>query len=155
MIHEDTYVDIRNATAADVPEMISMMSQSIEDAALVPRSREDLFSNLTDYFVLTVDSHVVGCVAVHLLDDNNCELACLYVKKEHSGQGYGKELVRFASDETRRRGASRLIALSTQAAGFFESEGFVASSKEQLPQERVISYEKAARNAKILIKSSL
>ncbi len=155
MIHEDDYVSIRPATSADVPEMVSMMRQSVEDTALLARTREEFLDRLDDFFVLTVDNHVVGCVALHDLGSQVSELACLYVKREHSEQGYGTRLVTFACEEATKKGARRLIALSTQASRFFVSNGFEIAGTDALPPTRLSTYLAAGRNARILVKSLL
>ncbi len=65
MIHADDYQQIRKAQASDVPALLSMMQQSMDDAALVPRTREQIQSRIKDFFVLETDSNPIGCVAVH------------------------------------------------------------------------------------------
>ena len=51
MIHGDEYQQIRKARASDVPALLSMMQQSVDDAALVPRSRDQIQSKIKDFHI--------------------------------------------------------------------------------------------------------
>jgi amino-acid N-acetyltransferase len=53
----------------------------------------------------------------------------------------------------KERGATAVIALSTQNYGFFINVcGFVETDREALPESRLKLYEESGRNAKILTK---
>jgi len=158
MIHADDYQQIHAASAADVPALLSMMQQSIDDAALVPRTREQIHEKLGDFFVLELDGNPIASVAVHTYDDpatgiRTGELACLFVRRAHKNRGHGQKLVTFAEDTARARGCHRLVALSTQAFRFFEEKlGYTVATPDALPSPRRAAYEASGRNSKILIK---
>jgi amino-acid N-acetyltransferase len=105
---------------------------------------------------MELDGNPVGTVAVHSYDTANgpvVELACLHVQRSHKGRGHGQKLVAFAETQARQRGATRILALSTQASGFFnEKLGYVIGSPEDLPAERRALYDKSGRNSKVLYK---
>ncbi len=158
MIHADDYQQIRKAVASDVPSLISMMQQSVDDAALVKRSREQIISRLDDFFVLELDGNPVGSVAVHSFNTDDgtgklAELACLYVQRSHKNKGHGQKLVAFAEETARQRGCELLIALSTQAFRFFEEKmGYTVSDPSIMPSTRRAEYDKNGRNSKVLFK---
>lgn len=158
MIHADDYQQIHAASSADVPAILSMMQQSIDDAALVPRTREQILEKLQDFFVLELDGNPIGSVAVHTHDDPATgqrigELACLFVRRAHKNRGHGQKLVTFAEDTARSRGCQRLIALSTQAFRFFEEKlGYQAASPDLLPPTRRALYDTSGRNSNVLVK---
>jgi amino-acid N-acetyltransferase len=53
----------------------------------------------------------------------------------------------------KERGATTVIALSTQSFGFFTNVlGFEEATKEVLPDARLKLYEESGRNAKVLVK---
>ena len=157
MIHADDYQQIRKAQASDVPALLSMMQQSMDDAALVPRTREQIQSRIKDFFVLETDSNPIGCVAVHSYEEEGrkvAELACLFVRRSHKNRGHGQKLVAFAEDTAKQRGCEVLVALSTQAFRFFEEKmGFLVTNPSALPVARREKYDRSGRNSKVLIKS--
>jgi amino-acid N-acetyltransferase len=156
MIHADDYQQIRKAHSYDVPTLISMMQQSMEETALVSRTREQIQGRLKDFFVLEVDGNPIGSVAVHTYEEDGrhiAELACLFVRRSHKNRGHGQKLVAYAEEVARQRGAEVLVALSTQAFRFFEEKmGFVVSDPSALPAARREQYEKSGRNSKVLVK---
>ncbi|HSJ03259.1 MAG: amino-acid N-acetyltransferase, partial [Verrucomicrobium sp.] len=159
MIHADEYQQIRRAKVSDIPSIMSMMRQSVEDAALAPRSREQMQKRINDFFVFELDGNIVGTVAVHSYhtDDRRttlAELACLFVSRSHKNKGHGRKLVAYAEDVARQRGAAWLFALSTQASRFFEEKmGYVDVGPEILPNERREQYDRSGRNSKVLKKA--
>ncbi|MCB1212076.1 MAG: GNAT family N-acetyltransferase, partial [Verrucomicrobiales bacterium] len=158
MIHADDYQQIRKASPSDVGTLLSMMEQSMDDAALVPRSREQLQSKIADFFVLELDGNPIGCVAVHCFEEPDkssplAELACLFVRRSQKNKGHAQKLVTFAEETARQKGCHRLFALSTQAFRFFEEKaGFAVSDPQALPPARREQYERSGRNSKVLVK---
>lgn len=159
MIHADQYQEIRKAGPGDVISMISMMEQSMEEAALVPRTRAQILQRIQDYFVLELDGNPVGCVAVHdyATDEGRlAELASLCVRRSHKNKGHGQKLVAFAEETARQRGCQRLFALSTQAFRFFEEKmGYSVADASIMPPDRRAAYDKSGRNSKVLVKPLL
>lgn len=156
MIHADDYQQMRKAHASDVSTLLSMMQQSMEDAALVPRTREQMLARIKDFFVLEVDGNPIGCAAVHTHEEEGrriAELACLFVRRSHKNRGHGRRLVAYAEEVARQRGCAALVALSTQAFRFFEEKmGFQVTGPESLPRARREQYARSGRNSKVLMK---
>ncbi len=156
MIHADDYQQIRKAHPSDIPAVLSMMQQSVEDAALVARTREQIQARIEDFFILEVDSNPIGTVAVHSYEEEGqkvAELACLFVRRSHKNRGHGQTLVAYAVETARQRGASVIVALSTQAFRFFEEKmGFTVTDPSALPESRRTQYERSGRNSKVLTK---
>jgi amino-acid N-acetyltransferase len=154
MVYSDAYQKVRPATRGDIDELYLLIHRAIEDEQLIERSRSDIQGAIEDYIVLEIDGNVVGCVAVHPYSDSDkAELACLYVKKGHTGQGYGSILVAAAIDRAKQLDYENLFALSTQAAGYLERGGFVRSDDlTLLPDERREKWAKNGRNAVLLIR---
>lgn len=157
MVHADDYQQIRPAYDSDVPALLSMMQQSMDDAALVPRTRQEIQDRIQDFFVLEVDGNPIGCVAVHNTEDDQsrrtAELACLFVRRSHKNRGHGQKLVAYAEEIARQRGSAVLVALSTQAFRFFEEKmGFQVTTPDALPPARREKYETSRRNSKVLRK---
>jgi len=154
MVYSDAYQKIRPACEADVDELHLLIHQGVEDEQLIERSREEILSAISDYIVLQIDGNVVGCVAVHTFPKvGSAEMACLFVKSGHKGQNYGKTLMEAATDRGRELGVNTLFALSTQAAGYLEKNGFQRSDEiDRLPNKRRKKWEMNGRNAVLLIR---
>ncbi len=157
MVHADDYQQIRKAHPYDVPALLSLMQQSMDDAALVPRTREQIQARIKDFFVLEVDGNPIGSVAVHSYDEGGkkiAELACLFVRRSHKNRGHGQKLVAYAEEIARQRGCDVLVALSTQAFRFFEEKmGFRVATPASLPAARREKYDQSGRNSKVLTKA--
>ncbi len=155
MVYSDAYQKIRPASHADVDELYLLIRRAVEEEELIERTRAEIQSAILDYVVIEIDGNIVGCVAVHPAPGSELgELACLFVKRGHTGQGYGSILVKAAEDRARQLGCRQLFALSTQAAGYLEREGFQRSQDlSLLPEERRARWASNGRNALLLVKA--
>ncbi|MAS91907.1 MAG: amino-acid N-acetyltransferase [Verrucomicrobiales bacterium] len=155
MVYADAYQKVRPATKTDVDELHLLIHRAVEDEQLIPRTRVEILSSIDDYIVLEIDENIVGCVALHPFpDEGKAELACLFVKRGHTGQGYGSVLVEAAGRRATEIGAKELFALSTQAASYLEKYGFNrAKDISSLPPQRKEKYDNSGRNAVLLTKA--
>lgn len=154
MVHADDYLTVRPIEVEDIPELLAMIGRSMRDAHLVPRSYEEIESGLGDFLVLSVDDNVVGCVALHPSDSPDCaEVACLYVKQNHGGLGYGQLLVTAAEERAKARGVSWVFALSNRAADYFtESLGYEVIPVSEIPQARQERLNESGRESIVIRK---
>jgi amino-acid N-acetyltransferase len=138
MIHADSYREIRPLREEDIPELLGMIGRSVRRTKLVARTYEDILARIGDYRVMTIDDNVVGCVALHEYPGcDAAEVACLYVKLNHEGRGYGVDLVKHAESMAREKGLARVFALTTRAADFFEARvGYTRRDPDILPETR-------------------
>jgi amino-acid N-acetyltransferase len=154
MVHADEYREIRGLGEEDIPELLGMIGRSVRRTRLLARTYEEIAARLGDYRVLTIDGHVVGCVALHEYPGHGCaEVACLYVKQAHEGLGYGADLVREAERMACARGIGRVFALTTRAAGFFEDKlGYREATPDDLPASRREMLEASGRESRVFTK---
>jgi amino-acid N-acetyltransferase len=155
MVYSNEYQQIRRVFKKDVRAVMTLIRQSVDSEELVKRTRADILAHLEDYWVLEIDRNLVGCVALHLYPEQSiAELACLYVHKNHEGQGYGRKLMAFAEQLAAEKGAQQLVALSTQAFSYFQQKGgFSEVPADVLPPERRKKYDASGRNSKVLQKA--
>jgi amino-acid N-acetyltransferase len=120
----------------------------------VKRSKATIERTVGDYFIFEIDRNPVACVALHVYaEQNQGELASLYVSSAHENQGIGRKLIQFVEDKARELGLKELLTVSTQAFTYFQSKGnFVEGTPDDLPQARREKYEQSGRNAKVLVK---
>ena len=154
MIYSNEYQQIRRVYKKDVRTVMALIRQSVESDELIRRTRADITAHLEDYWVIEVDRTLVGCVALHIYpDEHQAEMACLYVSKDHSGEGYGKKLMAFVEQLAAQKGVKEIFALSTQAFAYFQQKGaFQETTPDILPQDRRDKYDQSGRNSKVLIK---
>ena len=111
MIYSNEYEQIRRLYKKDVRAVVSLIQQSIRDDELVRRTRSEILADIDDYWVLEIDRHIVGCVAMYPYpEEKMAELACLYVSRSSENQGLGRKLMSFVENMARERGFERLFA---------------------------------------------
>ena len=155
MVYSNEYEQIRRLYKKDIRAVMSLIQQSVRSEELVRRTRAEIAAEIDDYWVLEIDRHIAGCVAMHLYPEQKmAELACLYVSRSNENQGLGRKLISFVENLARQRGYSKLIALSTQAFVYLQQKGgFTEAGPEILPPVRRAKYESSARNSRILVKN--
>jgi amino-acid N-acetyltransferase len=155
MVYSNEYEQIRHLYKKDIREVMALIQQSIRSEELVRRTRAEMMTGIADYWVLEIDRHIVGCVAMYPYPDHKmAELACLYVNRSNENQGLGRKLISFVETLARERGFSKLVALSTQAFVYLQQKGgFVEAGPEILPPVRRAKYEASGRNSRILLKN--
>ena len=154
MIYSNDYQQIRKAQKKDVRRIMSLIRRSVEDDALVRRTRAEIINQLDDYWVLEVDRNVVGCIALHPFPKENLgELACMYVNRASEHRGYGRRLMAFVENLAREKGLGTLFALSTQAFVYLQQKGgFREATPDILPAARREKYEESGRRSRVLMK---
>jgi amino-acid N-acetyltransferase len=155
MVYSNEYQQIRRVFKKDVRAMMTLIRQSVNNEELVKRTRADIVAHLEDYWVLEIDRNLVGCVALHLFPEQQiAELACLYVHKNHEGEGFGRKLMNFAEQLAAEKGVKQVLALSTQAFNYFQQKGgYTEVTPDILPPERRKKYDAGARNSKVMVKN--
>lgn len=82
--------------------------------------------------VAEADGAVVGCVAVEAYGTAGL-LRSLAVAPAHRGEGLGRRLVEAAEAVARDLDLEALVLLTTTAAPFFESLGYVRTDRQAVP----------------------
>jgi amino-acid N-acetyltransferase len=154
LIYANEYQQIRRALKKDIRHILQLTKTSVRNEELVKRTRPTLEKQIGDYYILEIDKHPVGCVALHTYPEyGKGELACLYVRPSHENQGIGRKLIKFAEDRARELGLAEIITLSTQAFTYFQSKGgFTEGTPDDLPPSRRDKYDASGRHSKVLIK---
>ena len=125
---------IRKATIEDIKEIQALINTFAEQDLMLPRSINELYENLRDYWVAVDAGFVIGCCALHVSWENLAEVKSLAVNKEFWGKAVGTRLIEVCLDDALELGIHQVFALTYQQ-GFFEKMGFSLISKEQLPHK--------------------
>lgn len=155
MIHANAYQSIRPARRKDAQAIFGLARTGARTEALRPRTRQTIEQDIANFYVYEIDESIIACVALTGYPrSKTLELGGLFVHQFYEGRGVGRKLVEYATLEAHKRGARKLVALSTQAYAFFQRTcGFEAGTPDDLPTPRRKDYEQNGRNARILVKT--
>jgi amino-acid N-acetyltransferase len=155
LVHGNEYQQIRKATKRDVRAIYNLTKSAVKREELVYRTQLAIEKNIENFHVFEIDENIIACVSVTFFPERPglAEVGSLYVMPFYHHRGIGKKMVEYGVMVAKDRGATTVIALSTQAFSFFTSVcGFDEADKSALPESRLRSYEESGRNSKILIK---
>ena len=155
LIYGNDYAQIRKARKSDVRFIYNLTRAAVRREELIHRTQQAIEKNIDTFFVYEIDENIIAGVTLYFYPDkpNVAEVGSLYVMPFYHNRGIGKKLVDYACMVAKERGATTVIALSTQSFGFFTNVcGFEEATKEILPDARLKLYEESGRNAKVLVK---
>jgi len=124
----------RRARAADADAVYTLITHYAAQGLLLPRSEEDVRSNIDHFLVLTQVGRVIGCVALEPYGADLAEIRSLAVAADFAGGGRGARLVRFALAIAKRRKVARIFAV-THAPEFFERLGFARADRRSITEK--------------------
>jgi amino-acid N-acetyltransferase len=125
---------IRKARIDDVKELQKLINEFADRGDLLPRSLNELYENIRDFYIVVDDGHIVGSCALHVSWANLAEIKALVVAEDYQGKGIGKMLLDHCMQDARDLGVPKLFAL-TYKPGFFEKAGFSHVDKGELPHK--------------------
>lgn len=125
---------VRKARAADVPAIQRLVAHFAARGELLPRTLNEVYQHLRDFFVCEREGEVVGICALSLYWEDLAEVRSLAVREAQGGRGLGAALVAACLEEAASIGVGRVFAL-TYRPGFFEKLGFRRIDKRELPQK--------------------
>ena len=125
---------IRKAQIKDIKQIQALINAFASKDLMLPRSLNELYENIRDFWVAEEKKKIIGCCALHISWDDLAEIKSLAVSKNRQHRGIGKELVLACLDEAREIGAKKLFAL-TYKPEFFRQFGFKRVRNSQLPHK--------------------
>ena len=145
---------IRQASIDDITGILDLISPLEEQGVLVKRSRELLETEISRFYVIAhPEGMLIACAALYPFNDGKAaELACVVTHPDFHNQGLATRLLEHLQDKAKNElELEALFVLTTQAAHWFQENGFVAINLEQLPQEKAELYN-YQRKSKIFYK---
>lgn len=155
LVYGNDYAQIRKARKSDVRMIYNLTRAAVRREELIFRSQQAIEKNIDQFFVFEIDENIIACVTLYFYPDKPqlAEVGSLYVMPFYHNRGIGRKMVDYACMVAKDRGATTVIALSTQSFGFFTNVlGFEETTKEILPDARLKLYAESGRNAKVLAK---
>ena len=135
MIYSENYGKVRPMTQQDIPSVLSIMNPFIKKQILLPRTEDELLSQLNDYITYEIDECVCACAALHV-HQNQAEIAAVAVDETYSHLGIGPKLIEHLITKAKNLNLQSVFILTTQSADWFEKLGFQSDSIDSLPEER-------------------
>jgi len=145
---------IRQANIDDITGILELISPLEEQGVLVKRSRELLETEISRFCVIThQEGMLIACAALYPFSDGKAaELACVVTHPDFHNLGLATRLLEHLENKAKNELAlDALFVLTTQAAHWFQENGFTTTSLEQLPLEKASLYN-YQRNSKIFLK---
>lgn len=127
---------LRKSRIQDVKAIHALLMESAKGELLLPRSFNQLYSHLRDFYVLSAreGGEVKGCCALSICWEGLAEIRSLVVHPDLQRQGWGRKLVEACLSESVTLGVYKVFTLTYQR-DFFAKIGFEEVSKEKLPQK--------------------
>ncbi|BDY13919.1 N-acetyltransferase [Hydrogenimonas cancrithermarum] len=122
----------------DIPEMQAIVKKEVEEGVILPRSDDELATNIRSYTVAkeAETGEIIGYVALHIHSMRLGEIRSLIVKEGHRHRKVGSRLVELAVEEGRKLRLQEVLAL-TYMGSFFERLGFSEIPKETIPEHKI------------------
>ena len=136
MIYTSDYGKIRAMEQTDIPAVLAVMRPFVESGKLLPRTQKQLEERLEDFVVYELDGGIHACASLHDYGNGQAEIAAIAVEQKFDNMGIGPKLIDFLLKKGKALKAKSIFILTTQAADWFEKQGFSPDSIESLPEER-------------------
>jgi len=125
---------IRKANVGDVKKIQKLINYYAKRDQMLPRSLNELYENVRDFFVYHERKKVYGCCALHVDWEDLAEIKSLAVAKSKCGRGIGTKLMEQCLKDAETLKVNKIFAL-TYIPGFFERFGFTLIDKKNLPHK--------------------
>lgn len=125
---------IRKAKIQDIKQIQKLINFFAKQDLMLPRSLNELYENLRDFWVVEERKKIVGCCALHISWDNLAEIKSLVVARNNQKKGLGRKLVTACIVEAKELGARKIFVL-TYKPGYFKRFGFKRVRHADLPHK--------------------
>ncbi|MBU1911985.1 MAG: N-acetyltransferase [Candidatus Omnitrophica bacterium] len=125
---------IRKATIEDIKDMQELINFYAKQDRMLPRSLNELYENIRDFFVYEEAGKILGCCALHIAWENLAEVKSLAIGEASQKKGIGAMLVKQALEDAKKLKVKRVFAL-TYVPEFFEKLGFKRIGHAELPHK--------------------
>ncbi len=154
LVSQDHYEQLRSATIDDVGGILELIEPLEHDGVLVKRSRELLETEIHLFTVIERDGMILACAALYPYPEaSSGEIACVATHPDYRGEDRGERLLAELEMQAWKKQLSTVFVLTTQTSHWFQEQGFVEATQDQLPAQKQQLYN-LQRNSKVFIKST-
>lgn len=125
---------VRKAVIQDIKQIQSLINYFAKKDIMLPRSLNELYDNIRDFWVFEDRDRIIGCCALHVCWQDLAEIKSLAVEKSKQNLGLAKRLVQACIAEAKEMGAKKVFVLTYQPA-FFKKFGFKTTKTTFLPHK--------------------
>lgn len=125
---------IRPAKVKDVKSMQQIVNHFASKKEMLPRSLNDIYENIQEYYVAEHKGKIIGCSAIHVSWEDLAEIKSLAVAVGSQKKGVGSKLVTACEKKAKALGIKKVFAL-TFRPGFFEKLNYKRIKREALPHK--------------------
>ncbi|WP_293447477.1 N-acetyltransferase [Persephonella sp.] len=125
---------IRKATVKDGEKIFNILQTFAIQGVLLPRSLNNIYENIRDFFVYEENGEIVGIGSLHVFWEDLAEIKSLAILPQHQNKGIGKKIVKHCLKEAKQLGVEKVFAL-TYLPEFFQKLGFEIVDKSEFPQK--------------------
>lgn len=125
---------IIRATIRDVKKIQKLINFYAKRDEMLPRSLNELYENVRDFFIFEHNGKVAGCCALHICWEDLGEIKSLAVVKARQGRGIGEKLLLACLRDAKKLKLKKIFAL-TYKPMYFKNFGFREISKSDLPHK--------------------
>ncbi len=125
---------IRKAKISDTKAIYELISHFAKKDLMLPRSLNEIYENLRDFYVFEKNTKIAGCCALHISWGDLAEIKSVAIKETRQKQGIGKSLIKACLKEARELGI-RKIFLLTYVPEYFKIFNFKVIKKSKLPHK--------------------
>lgn len=125
---------VRKAKIQDIEQIQGLINYFAKLDVMLPRSLNELYENIRDFWVFEDGRKVIGCCALHVCWEDLAEIKSLAVQKSKQKMGIGKRLVEACLGEANEVGAKKIFVL-TYKPEFFKKFGFIKTTTSSLPHK--------------------
>ncbi|MEF9426221.1 MAG: N-acetyltransferase [Candidatus Mariimomonas ferrooxydans] len=127
-------MQVKKATVKDAKLIHSIVNNSAKKDEMLPRSLNEVYENIRDFFICRDKGKIIGVAALHILWSDLAEIRSVTVSKEYQDRGIGRKLIAQCLKEAKTLGIRRVFAL-TYNPSFLKKFGFKNIDKNTLPQK--------------------
>jgi amino-acid N-acetyltransferase len=126
----------RKATLNDIPAMQELVKEEVANGIILPRSNDEVATNIRSYTLAVKDTNIVGLSALHIHAKELAEIRSIVVDKQLRNRGIGRRIVEILLEEGRNLGVKQVFTLTYQKE-FFLKLSFKEIPKETLPINKI------------------
>lgn len=125
---------IRKANINDVKKIQQVINNYAEQKKMLPRSLNDIYEHLRDFYVYEDNGSVEGVCALHVVWEDLAEIKAFAVSQKYTGKHIGSKLINTCLEEAKSLGIKKIFCL-TYIPDFFKKFAFQVISRDSLPHK--------------------